>query len=65
VHQRELKAMPGLHPARGGELLLGKVDADRPSAATRQPGRDVSGAAAQLQHIHAGDVRQRADLGLR
>ena len=48
VNEREVQAVLGLHPASGGELLLGVVDADGLGAAPREPGRDVGGPAAEL-----------------
>ena len=65
VVQREREAVLRLHRAGGLELLRGEVDADRARPAAGEPGGDVGGAAAQLDHVQAVDRRQRADLGLR
>ena len=54
-----------LHRARRGELALGLVDADGPRAAAGEPGREVGGAAAELDRVEPVDVGERADLGLR
>ena len=54
--QREVEPVLGLEPARRRELRLGVVDADRPRAAPRQPGRDVAGPAAELDRVEAVEV---------
>ena len=64
LDQRELDAVLRLHRARRGELALRLVDADRPRAAAGEPGREVGGAAAELDRVEPVDVGERADLGL-
>ena len=64
LDQRELDAVLRLHRARRRELALGLVDADGPRAAAGEPGREVGGAAAELDRVQAVDVGERADLGL-
>ncbi len=54
-----------LHRARGGELALRLVDADGPRAAAGEPGREVGGAAAELDRVEPVDVGERADVVLR
>ena len=54
---------PGLLLAAAGgrELRRGDVDADGPGAALREPGRDVRGAAAELDDVEAVDVAEAAE----
>ena len=58
--EREVEAVLGLEPGRGLELLGRVVDADGPRAATRQPRRDVAGAAAELDGVEARRGRRAA-----
>src|SRR5439155_24622360 len=63
----ELETEPVLrvHPARGLELRRRDVDADdAPRAAPFQPGRDIRGAAAELDDVLAANVGQDLDLAL-
>ena len=64
--QGELDPVFRLQAAGRGELGLGVVDADRASAAPRQPGRDVAGPAPELDRIEAVEVvRKDAEARLR
>ena len=65
LDQRELDAVLRLHRARRRELALRLVDADRPRAAAGEPGREVGGAAAELDRVQAVEVGERVDLRLR
>jgi DNA-binding PadR family transcriptional regulator len=56
VDQREPQPEPVLQLAGGGQLRRGVVQAGRPRAAAGQPGRDVPGAAAQLDAVPAGQL---------
>ena len=50
--------------ARRLELRRRDVDADRPRAALREPGGEVRGAAAELDHVEPVDVAEDVQLGL-
>ena len=65
LDQRELDAVLRLHRPRGRELALRLVDADRPRAAAGEPGREVGGAAAELDRVQAVEVGECVDLRLR
>ena len=56
LHQRERQAVLALQAPGDPQLPGGQVDPDRTGAEPGQPGRHVSGAAAELQHVKAGDV---------
>jgi hypothetical protein len=47
---------------RGGELAPGEVDPGRPGSPSGQPGGEVRGPAAGLDHVHAADVAGHAEL---
>jgi hypothetical protein len=56
VDERKLDVVFSLQAACRRQLRLGIVDADRPGTAPRQPGRDVTGAAAELDGVEPGEV---------
>ena len=60
VEEREPQPELVLQPPGRGQLRRGVVDPDRPRAAPGQPGRDVPGAAAQLDGVQAVQVRRGA-----
>ena len=64
LDQRELDSELELTAARGGELGRGDIDADRTCAAPREPGRDVRGAAAELDDVEAVDRAKRVERRL-
>src|SRR5262249_42531791 len=52
-------------PARGRDLLLRVVDADRPRTAPGQPGRDVARPAPEFDRVLALEVvREQVEFGL-
>ena len=61
LDERELEPVLLLAAARGLELGRRHVDADRPRAAPREPGREVGRAAAELDDVEAVDVAERAE----
>src|SRR5271170_7958003 len=65
VQQREPQPEALLQLARGGQLRRGDIQADRTRPAPGQPGRNVAGAAAELDHVEPGQARrQDSDLCL-
>jgi hypothetical protein len=56
LHQRERQAVLALQGPGDPQLPGGQVDPDRAGAEAGQPGRHIAGAAAELQHVEAGDV---------
>ncbi len=65
LEQREPQPETLLQAVRGRQLGRGVVQGHRPSAAARQPGRDVAGTAAELDAVEAAGIgRQHAGLGL-
>ena len=65
LDQREVQIVLVLERTRGGELVLGDVDADRPSASSGKPRRHVRRATSELDDVETVDVRQEVHLGLR
>ena len=62
VDQRELEPVLLLELARGGQLVLRDVEADRPCAQPHEPRAPVAGAAAEVDHVEPAHVRQDAHL---
>ena len=63
VDERKSQPETVLQLAGGSQLRRGAVQADRPRAAAGQPGRDVAGAAAELDAVTAAQAG-RQDQGL-
>ena len=65
VHEREVDARFRHQLARVLELPRRVVQADHPRAALREEDRPLGGAAAELEHVLAGDVAEDPELRLR
>jgi hypothetical protein len=65
VDERELELVLLLEAPRGGELLLGVVDADYAGTPSREPRGNIRRAAAELDRVLAlGVAGKHAELGL-
>jgi hypothetical protein len=64
LDQREHDPGLLLAPESRAQLRPGHVQADRAGAAPGQPGREVRGPAAQLDHVQAADVPEHAQVAL-
>ena len=64
LDEREVEPVLRLHRPRDLELARRQVDGHRPRPEPGEPRRPVCGAAAELDDVHPGHVRQRAQLGL-
>ena len=64
LDQREPDARLIHQAPRRRELRRGDVDAGRPRPELREPGREVRGAAAELDDVQARDVAEDVQLGL-
>ena len=65
LDERKLEPELLLHGARRRKLCGRRIDAHGPRAALREPGREVGGAASELDDVETGDVAEDADFRLR